>query len=82
MGHAFSPGSCGQGVLQRRGRSFEVACILLRHAASDIGQSRAVAETALQTLIQEQQQDPVRGVNPLQTRDSEHPHPESQRPQH
>jgi len=54
----------------------------LRHAASDIGQSRAVAETALQILIQEQQQDPVRGVNPLQTRDSEHPHPDSQRPQH
>ena len=45
----------------------------LRHAASDIGQSRAVAETALQTLIQEQQQDPVRGVNPLQTRDSDYP---------
>ena len=54
----------------------------LRHAASDIGQGRAVAESALQTLIQQQQQDPVRGVNPLQSRDSEGAHPETQRPQH
>lgn len=54
----------------------------LRHAASDIGQGRAVAESALQTLMQQQQQDPVRGVNPLQSRDSEGAHPETQRPQH
>ena len=54
----------------------------LRHAASEIGQSRAVTEAALQTLMQQQQQDPVRGANPLQKADSAQRQPGSERPQH
>ena len=45
----------------------------LQQAASDIGQSRAQAEIALQTLLQQQQQDPVSGANPLQTNPSDYP---------
>tara|TARA_B100001093_G_C26765991_1_gene987932 strand:- start:173 stop:1171 length:999 start_codon:yes stop_codon:yes gene_type:complete len=54
----------------------------LRHAASEIGQSRAITEAALQTLMQQQQQDPVRGANPLQNRDSAQQQHGSERPQH
>ncbi|MEC8755777.1 MAG: MerR family transcriptional regulator [Pseudomonadota bacterium] len=54
----------------------------LRQAASDIGQSRAQAEIALQTLLQQQQQDPVSGANPLQTNLSDYPQGGAGNPQH
>ena len=54
----------------------------LQQAASDIGQSRAQAEIALQTLLQQQQQDPVSGANPLQTNPSDYPQGGAGNPQH
>ena len=54
----------------------------LQQAASDIGQSRAQAELALQTLLQQQQQDPVSGANPLQTNPSDYPQGGAGDPQH
>lgn len=70
---------CGDEALSS---SSSVYAQSLRHAASEIGHSRAVAESALQTLVQQQQQDPVRGVNPLQNRDPEPGPAESDRPHH
>jgi DNA-binding transcriptional MerR regulator len=43
----------------------------LQRAASDIGQSRAIAEVSLQTLMQYEHEDPVLGANPLKNRESE-----------
>ena len=54
----------------------------LQQAASDIGQSRAQAEIALQTLLQQQQHDPVSGANPLQTNPSDYPQGGAGNPQH
>ncbi|MEC9155929.1 MAG: MerR family transcriptional regulator [Pseudomonadota bacterium] len=54
----------------------------LQQAASDIGQGRAQAEIALQTLLQQQQHDPVSGANPLQTNPSDYPQGGAGNPQH
>ena len=61
---------CGDEALSSGNSSY--ACALQR-SSSEIGQSRATAESALQTLLQQQQQDPVRGANPLQRGDSTPP---------
>lgn len=54
----------------------------LRQAASDIGQSRAQAEVALQALLQQRQQDPVSGANPLQNSESNYPQGGADGPRH
>ena len=54
----------------------------LRKAAGEIGQSRAVAESALATLMQQQQQHRIRGANPSQNGDAKYPQIKTDRPQH